>query len=82
VDTGAPLQDDEALILRMASHHAEHGDRDDDLARAVLADSVLWGRDLTRLAGVGPAVARQLGRIRRDGILAALQDCLAHKHHA
>ncbi len=80
--TGAPLQDDGTALARLAAHHAADGADDEALVRAVLADTALWGRDLTRLAGVAPLVARQYGRIRRDGILAAVQDCLAHAHHA
>lgn len=43
------------------------------LARAICADRELWGTDLTTVAGFADAVADHLVRIRRRGIVAALE---------
>ena len=43
------------------------------LARAICADRELWGTDLTAVTGFADAVAEHLVRIRRRGVVAALE---------
>lgn len=47
------------------------------LVQRVCSDESLWGTDLTRAAGFVATVTEQLERIRRDGIVAALEALLA-----
>jgi len=61
---------------RLSSLWAAH-DGAPELVRAALAERDLWGADLAAIPGFADAVAEQLGRIRADGMRAALDHHLA-----
>ena len=53
--------------------------KDDDaaaLTHAVMTNEQMWGEDLTKIEGFEAAVAADLEKIRKDGVLKAYADCL------
>ena len=73
------LADDRAESVRR--QWRAHPDAAREVARAVLADAELWGRDLTDLPRTGGAFAREVGRLTAraldDGLPATLDAHLA-----
>ena len=61
---------------RLSALWAAHEDAP-GLVRAALADRELWGADLAAIPGFSETVAEHLGRIRADGMRAALDHHLA-----
>ena len=55
---------------------AHRNDSIEALAHAVLANTDMWGQDLTALSGLEAAVTQCLRVIRTEGALAAFQACL------
>lgn len=72
VREGLGLADDQAERVRGHWSRAEDG-AEAEVARAVCADAELWGTDLSRVPGFAAAVAAALVRIRRDGVVPALE---------
>ena len=65
---------DDAFVLEFYRDH-----KDDDaatLTHAVMTDERMWGRDLTEIKGFEDAAAAALARIRAEGVLPVLADCL------
>ena len=53
--------------------------KDDDaaaLTHAVMTNEQMWGEDLTKIEGFEAAVAADLEKIRKDGVLKAYADCM------
>lgn len=73
VREGLGLADDQADRVR--THWV--GRDDADVARAVCADTELWGADLSAVPGFAAAVAAALARMRAHGVEAALEQHLA-----
>ena len=57
-------------------YYAHRGDTLESLVHAVMANTDMWGQDLTALPGFEALTAENLRRIREDGALAAYQHCL------
>ena len=74
-DTPYPVREDEA-ILRYFSALWQGDTTGTAVARAALANTALWGEDLTRLPGLQELVAAHLDAIEAEGILPALQQLL------
>ena len=55
---------------------AHRGDSPEELVHAVMANTEMWGQDLTEIAGFEEAAVRILKKIRTEGALAAYRDCL------
>ncbi|MTJ83732.1 MAG: tagaturonate reductase [Telmatospirillum sp.] len=68
-----PIRDDAEVIAIMADAWAS-GKDPAELARTLLADSRLWGADLTAVPGLADQTAEALSAIARKGIAAALAD--------
>ncbi|HEX8432057.1 MAG TPA: tagaturonate reductase [Longimicrobium sp.] len=69
-DTTAERKTDDAGE-RVTAHWA--GADDAEAARRILADTTLWGMDLTAVPGFADEVTRHLARIREVGMRAALE---------
>ena len=67
------VNDDRDVLEFYWNHRA---DSEEDLVRAVLANTDLWGQDLTEVPELEQAVIRLLKTIRQDGALAAFRSCL------
>lgn len=65
---------DDRWALEFFFDHKDDGI--EQLVRAVLTNTQMWGRDLTAVPGLEEAVARGLRVIREQGALAAFQSCL------
>ncbi|MBQ9198406.1 MAG: tagaturonate reductase [Clostridia bacterium] len=65
---------DDRWVLEFYWSHKD--DAPEDLVRAVLANTDMWGQDLTALPGFETAVANCLNIIRTEGALAAYKACL------
>ena len=65
---------DDRWVLEFYNEH-----KDDDaaaLTHAVMTNEKMWGEDLTKIEGFEAAVAADLEKIRKDGVLKAYADCL------
>ena len=65
---------DDRWVLEFYFAHKDDGI--EQLVRAVLTNTQMWGQDLTAVPGLEEAVARGLRVIREQGALAAFQSCL------
>lgn len=65
---------DDRWVLEFYSDHRD--DPPEQLIHAVMADSRMWGRDLTGVPGLEAAAAEGLRLIRQQGALAAYAACL------
>ena len=66
---------DDRYVLEFYWNHRE--DSPEELVHAVMANTEMWGQDLTEIAGFEAAAVRILKLIRSEGALAAFRACLA-----
>lgn len=67
-----PIRDDAAVVDAFASAWGTFAEDPPSLARHILANTALWGEDLTALPGLADAVACDIAGIVRQGAAAAL----------
>ena len=67
------VSDDRPVLEFFYTHR---NDSEEDLAHAVMANTEMWGQDLTEVPGFEEAVVRILKQIRTEGALAAYRACL------
>lgn len=66
-------KDDEAALSFFAAHATDDAE---SLVQATLSNEALWGRDLTKVEGLAPVVAKALSTVREQGAKAAFAACL------
>jgi tagaturonate reductase len=78
-DAGSyPIKDDAGVIEILANAwKGEKAGQAAALATKLLADSRLWGEDLTKVAGLAEQVGQSLASIEAKGVKAAIQGLLA-----
>ena len=71
-----PIRDNADILEVMNNAWKHHGENLDKLVCEILANTHLWGEDLTKVAGLAEQTTASLEKIKASGVKAAMQSLL------